>query len=129
VIGSYAGALLIVVGFTWLLIRLQLVERSRQINSIVRQSAATTADRLMSDSDKAQALRRHSLTLFGHFASLTFGLALAVALPILLVWLLAQAGLWSFDEALEATLSWPFLIGGAVLFIAALVRPEHRRAG
>lgn len=128
-IGSYAGALLIVVGFTWLLVRLQLVERSKQINSVVRQSAATTADRSLSDSDKAQALRRYSLTLFGLFASLTFGLVLAVGLPILLVWLLAQARLWSFEEALDATLSWPFLIAGVALFVLALVRPEHRRAG
>lgn len=128
-IGSYAGAILIVVGFTWLLIRLRLVERSRQINTIVRQSAATTADRSLSDSAKAQALRRYSMTLFGLFASLTLGLAIAVGLPILLVWLLALAQLWSFEGALEATLSWPFLIAGLVLFILALVRPEQRRAG
>lgn len=128
-IGSYAGAILIVVGFTWLLIRLRLVERSRQINTIVRESAATTADRSLSDSAKAQALRRYSMTLFGLFASLTLGLAIAVGLPILLVWLLALAQLWSFEGALEATLSWPFLIAGLVLFILALVRPEQRRAG
>jgi hypothetical protein len=129
VIGSYAGAALIVIGFSWLLIRLQLVEQSRRINGIVRQSAATASDRSLSDSAKAQALRRHSLALFGLFASLTFGLVMAVGLPILLVWLLAFANLWSFEGALEATLSWPFLIAGLLPLLFIFLRSGHRHEG
>jgi hypothetical protein len=127
VIGSYAGAILIVVGFTWLLIRLRLVEQSRQINTIVRQSAATTADRSLSDSAKAEALRRYSLTLFGLFASLTLGLVVAVGLPILLVWLIALTELWSFEGALEATLSWPLIIAGILPLLYIFLRSERRR--
>ena len=128
-IGSYAGAALIVIGFSWLLIRLQLVEQSRRINGIVRQSAATASDRSLSDAAKAQALRRHSLALFALFASLTFGLILAVGLPILLVWLLAFANLWSFEGALEATLTWPFLIAGLLPLVAIFLRSERRHEG
>lgn len=126
-IGSYAGAILIVVGFTWLLIRLRLVEQSRQINTIVRQSAATTADRSLSDSAKAEALRRYSLTLFGLFASLTLGLVVAVGLPILLVWLIALTELWSFEGALEATLSWPLIIAGILPLLYIFLRSARRR--
>jgi hypothetical protein len=127
VIESYAGAILIVVGFSWLLIRLQLVERSREINGIVRQSAATASDRSLSDDAKAQALRKHSLTLFGHFAALTFGLVLAVGLPILLVWLIAQTELWSFEGALAATLSWPLIVAGILPLLYVFLRSGRRR--
>ncbi len=125
-IGSYAGAALIVIGFSWLLLRLQLVERSGQINGIVRQSAATAADRSLSDSAKGQAMRGHSLALFGIFADLTFRLALAIGLPVLLVWLLALARLWNFEGALEATISWPFLVAGLLLFIAIFLWSRRR---
>ncbi len=128
-IGSYAGAVLIVIGFWWLLYRLQLVERSGRISAIVRQSAATAADRSLDDAAKGQALRRQSLALFRLFADLTFRLMLAVGLPILSVWLLAFARLWSFEGALEATVSWPFLIAGLALFFVIFLLPGQRRAG
>ena len=128
-IGSYAGAVVIVLGFSWLLIRLQLVERSKQINGVVRQSAATAADRSLSDDAKARALRKDSLTLFGHFANLTFRLALAVGLPILLVWLLAFTRMWSFQGALDATLTWPFLVAGLLPFLFIFLRSDRRREG
>ena len=128
-IGSYAGAVLIVIGFSWLLLRLQLVERSGRISGVVRQSAATAADRSLSDAAKGQALRRYSLALFGLFADLTFRLALAVGLPILLVWVIAFTHLWSFEGALEATLSWPFLVAGLLPFLAIFLRSERRREG
>lgn len=125
-IGNYAGAALIVIGFSWLLLRLDLVERSGRINGVVRQSAATVADSSLSDADKAQAMRGHSLALFGMFADLTLRLMLAVGLPVLLVWLLAIMHLWSFEGALEATLSWPFLIAGLLLFFAIFLWPGRR---
>jgi hypothetical protein len=127
VIGDYAGAILIVAGFCWLLLRLQLAERSKLISGIVRQSVATTADRSLSDDAKAKALRRHSLALFGIFARLTLGLALAVGLPILLVWLIAFTRLWSFQGAIDATLTWPFLVAGLLPFVAIFLRSRRRR--
>ena len=128
-IGSYAGAALIVIGFSWLLVRLQLVERSGRINGVVRQSTATAADRSLSDDEKGQAMRRHSLALFGLFGDLTVRLALAIGLPIFLVWLLAFTRLWNFEGALEATVSWPFLIGGLLLFLVIFLRSGRRREG
>lgn len=128
-IASYAGAALIVIGFSWLLVRLQLVERSGRINGVVRQSAAAAGDRSLSDDEKGRAMRRHSLALFGLFGDLTFRLALAIGLPILLVWLLAFTRLWNFEGALEATLSWPFLIAGLLLFLLIFLGSGRRREG
>ena len=120
-IGSYLGAALIIAGFAWLLVRLGLVERARQINGLVRQSAATMSDRALNDDEKERALQRHSIALFRQFALLTLGLALALGLPILLVWLLGLTRLWSFEGAIAASLSWPFLLAGLVIFIAVLL--------
>ena len=128
-IGNYAGAALIVIGFSWLLVRLQLVERSGRINSVVRQSTATAADRSLSDAEKGRAMRRHSLALFGLFGDLTLRLALAIGLPILLVWLLAFTRFWTFEGALEATVFWPFLIAGLLLFLVIFLRSGRRREG
>ena len=118
--GNYAGAALIVVGFSWLLVRLGLVERARRINLIVKQSAATTADRSLSDLQKEQALRQNSLALFGLFGKITLGLLLALGLPTLLVRLVAYTHLWCFDEVIETSVSWPFLLVGFAIFIGAI---------
>ena len=128
-IGNYAGAALIVIGFSWLLVRLHLVDRSGRINGVVRQSTATAADPSLSDAEKGRAMRRHSLALFGLFGELTLRLALAIGLPILLVWLLASTRLWNFEGALEATVSWPFLIAGLLLFLVIFLRSGRRREG
>ncbi len=125
-IGSYAGAVVVVLGFSWLLLRLRLAERSAHIVDIVRHSAATAKDRSLSDDAKAKALRHDSLELFGIFATVGFGLALALGLPVLLVWLIAFTGIWSFGGAIRTTLTWPFLVAGLLPFVAIVLRGRRR---
>ena len=74
-------------------------------------------------------MRRDSIALSGHFARLTLLLALALGLPMLLVWVLGQARLWRFEDVVAASLSWPFLIGGVVLFVAVVAMGRRRGAG
>lgn len=128
-IGSYAGAALIVAGFAWLLLRLRLVEQAQRINGMVRDSAAVMADKSLGDDARERALRKTSVALFGQFITLTLGLALALGLPMLLVWLLGLTRIWSFDAAIAASLSWPFLLGGLALFIVVMVIGRRRGAG
>lgn len=128
-IADYVGALLILVGFTWLLLRLRLAERSGLIGGIVLQSATTAADRSLDDEVKAKAMRGYSLQLFGLFATLALGLALAIGLPVLLVWLMAFTGIWNFQGAIAATVSWPFLIAGLAPLIWIFLRSERRHDG
>jgi len=67
-----------------------------------------------------------ALRCLAFFASLTTGLVVAVGLPILFVWLLSLAQLCSFERALEATLSWPFLVAGVLAFLPAILRSGRR---
>lgn len=128
-IGSYAGAALVVAGFSWLLLRLGLVEQAREINVVLRTTAATVADRSLSDAQKERALQQQSKALFGRFARVTLGLLLALGVPILLVWLIGLTHLWSFEGAMAASISWPFLLAGLVLFVLVMVLGGRRRAG
>ena len=127
-VGSYAGAAVIVAGFAWLLLRLGLVERAQEINAVVRQTAATMSDKSLSDDQKERAMRKDSAALFRLFGVITAGLLLALGLPMLLVWLIGLTDLWNFEDALAATLSWPFLIGGLVLFIVVVMVARRRGA-
>ena len=128
-IGSYVGAALVVAGFSWLLLRLGLVEQARDINVVLRATAATVADRSLSDAQKERALQQHSKALFGRFARVTLGLLLALGAPILVVWLIGLTHLWSFEGAMAASISWPFLLAGLVLFVLVMVLGGRRRAG
>lgn len=126
-IGSYVGAALIVAGFAWLLLRLHLPEQALRINALVRASAATMSDKSLTDRQKERAMRQNSGTLFGQFLRITLGLLAALGLPMALVWLIGFTGLWSFEGAIEASLSWPFLLAGLVLFIAVMMVGRRRR--
>ena len=125
-VGNYAGAALIVAGFSWLFVRLGLVQRAHQINLIVKQSAATTADHSLTDFQKEQMLRQNSLALFGLFGKITLGLLLALGLPTLFVRLVAFTHLWSFEEVIETSVSWPFLLTGFAIFVAVILLEGRR---
>jgi len=125
-IGNYAGAALIIVGFSWLFVRLRLVKRAHLTHLLVKRSAATAADRSLTDLQKEQALRQNSLALFGLFGKITLGLLLALGLPILFVRLVAFTHLWSFDEVIETSVSWPFLLTGFAIFVAVILLEGRR---
>lgn len=122
---AYIGAVLIIVGFSWLLVRLGLVERAKDIAGISRKAMATLSDPKLDDDAKEKALRQHSIALFSRFFTLTFGLCAALGLPILVIWLLSLAHIWSFEDVMLASVSWPILLGGLLLFVAVLMVPRR----
>lgn len=128
-IGSYAGAALMIAGFSWLLLRLQLPEQAARITIMVRASVATMSDSSLSDRQKERALQKSSIALFGQFLKITLGLAAALVLPLAAVWLIGFTSLWSFDGAIAASLSWPFLLAGLVLFVCVFWVGRRRGAG
>ena len=128
-IGGYAGAALIVAGFSWLLLRFQLPQQAARITALVRESGAIMADKVLSDRKKERALRRNSAVLFGQFIKITLGLLAALALPMAVVWLVGLAGWWRLEEVIAVSLSWPFLLAGLVLFILVMLIGRRRGAG
>ncbi len=121
-IAAYAGAVLIVAGFSQLLVWFGLIDRAKEIAGISRNVIATLKNPSLDDDAKEVALRKDSMALFIRFFTLTAGLCFALGLPLLCVWLVSWTRLWSFDGVLGASLSWPMAAGGLVIFIALMVR-------
>ncbi|MEO8722859.1 MAG: hypothetical protein ABI395_04950 [Sphingobium sp.] len=122
-IASYMGAVFIIIGFSVLFVKLRLTEKAKQIQGVASQSMATLSNSTLSDDDKEAAMRRDSKALFMLFVTLTAGLAVALGLPLLLVWLVGWTHVWTFDRVIEASLSWPLIVGGTFVFIVILLRP------
>ena len=112
---TWAAALFLVVAFMALLGAFGVPARAGAAVARSRAAIADLRNRALSDLDKEQAMQAHSRALFGLFLVITALSALALLLPSLLVWLGAVAGWYGFEAALDATLSWPILLGACVL--------------
>ncbi|MGD9711042.1 MAG: hypothetical protein AB7V46_03135 [Thermomicrobiales bacterium] len=114
---AYLGAAFIILAFSRLLVTFGLVERARQIGGASREAMAVLSNSALDDDAKEKAMRGHSVALFSGFLRLTAGLLAALLLPTLAVWLLSLVHIWSFDEVIAASLSWPLILGGLLVFI------------
>lgn len=121
-IAAYVGAIFIIIAFSQLLIWFGLVEKAKQIGGISKQTASVLSDASLDDDTKEKAMRQNSIALFGGFFSLTAGLIAALGLPILAVWLVSFAHVWSFETVMTVSLSWPVIVGGLVIFIVMMMR-------
>ncbi|MGD2070439.1 MAG: hypothetical protein PVI57_17315 [Gemmatimonadota bacterium] len=117
---TFLGAGLLVVGFVAIFKGLRLVEKSRDAVDLGRQAVVDLRRSDLDDRQKERVLQGHSLRLFSLFFRLAFGGAAAVLVPAGVVWLLAAAGLLSFDAVMELALGWKFLLGSTVTVILVL---------
>lgn len=123
---AYAAAAFIILGFAAILSRLGLVEIAAEVSRLSRNSLTVLRDRDLGDDAKEAAMQANARALFAGFVRLTVGLAIALFLPILLVWGIAQTGIFTFDTVIRASLTWPFLLGGAIVFMAVLLRKRRK---
>lgn len=110
---AWLGAGFIILGFGWLLARLGLVEIARAVATRSQQAMAVMRNPALDDDAKEALMQAAAKAMFALFFKLTAGLGAALALPMLLVWAVGQAGLVSFDRVIEVSLTWPFQIGRA----------------
>lgn len=113
------GASLCVIVFALLLHLVRLVDRTRDVLAIGRESAATMRDATLSDEEKEKAVQRGALRLFGLLFVLLLGSAACLLLPLALIWLLEFAGLFSLRGVLGMLARWDFLLGGTILGIVS----------
>ena len=125
-IGAYAGAALIIIGFAAIFVLLDLTPRARRVTALANTALATLRDPRLDDDAKEAALQSAARSLFGLFFLLTAGLGVALAVPVGAAWLLGAAGLWSFDAVIAASLSWPAIIAGLLVFAASLLVAGRR---
>jgi hypothetical protein len=118
---SLVGAVFLVIGFVALAKICALVERSKRVVVLAKQSLQTIGNPDLDDDAKEKALQRCAKELFLLFFAISLGSLTALGLPAGVVWLLDKAGLMSFEAVVTVALSWQFLLSTtliATIFLA-----------
>lgn len=106
-----------------------LVEKTRQVVRVARESLGVIRSRSLDDGAKEAALQRDARKLFGLFFVLALGGVAAATLPMGLLWLGDALGVISLDRVLDVALSPVFLIITSVLIISLLLLNFKRGRG
>ena len=115
---SFLLAVFVVVAFAAVLERLHLPDRAREVRDRANDALAVLRDPALSDARKERELQGHSVALFRLLGILVGGSALALALPLAVVWLLGQVGVSSFGAVLSVLERLDFL---AAVTVAGLL--------
>lgn len=108
---NVALALFVVVGFAAIIEYLDLPGRARAVGQRSKSSLEVLRDDSMEDREKETALRQQSRQLFRLLGILVGGSALALGLPLAIVWLLGRMGIGSFWGTLGVLERIDFLAG------------------
>ena len=114
---EWIASALLVVAFVALLKTLQLNKRGNDIIEIALDSLEILSSSQLSDEQKESGLQKNSIKLFGLFFKLISGFAVALALPLGVLWLADQIRLVSLNAVLELTISPLFLIVSTLLIV------------
>jgi len=117
---SLVGAAFLVVGFIALARVCALVERSKRVVVLAKQSLQSISNPDLDDDAREKALQRYAKELFFLFFAISLGSLTALGLPAGVVWLLDRAGLMSFKSVVTVALSWRFLLSTTLIFTILL---------
>ena len=113
------GAVLVVIVFAALLHVFRTVEFTKQVTQIAHGSVETIRSSELNDRQKESIVQKNTVQLLRLLGILVVTSIAALVLPLVLVWLLALAGLWSYDAVQAMLLSWEFIIAAAFIGVAA----------
>jgi hypothetical protein len=112
---NFALALFVVVGFAATIEYFDLPDRAQAVGKRSGRSLEVLRDDSLGDREKEQALQSQSRELFRLLGILTGGSALALGLPLGVVWLLGQVGIGSFWGTMNVLERLDFLAGVTVV--------------
>ena len=118
---NWIAAAFLVVGFAVLVRVFRLVDKTREVGRVSRQSMAVIRSRSLDDGAKEAALQSDARKLFRLFFVLALGSAVALMLPMSMVWMGNELGLVSLDGVMDITLSPTFILIVSVVFIGGLL--------
>lgn len=122
---SFALAVFVVLAFAGVLEWLGLPDRAREVGTRAQRCLEVLRDGSMADAEKERRLQDQALRLLGLVGILGGGSALALGLPLGVVWLLERAGVASLDGVLGTLERVDFLAG--TFLVAILGFLIHRR--
>ncbi len=112
-------ATFVVVGFGVAITFFELPAHARAVGKRSADCLNVLRDKSLSDQNKEEILRRESVELFRLLGILVGGSAIALLVPLVLVWLLGEIGVGSFSGTLTVLGRLDFLIG--VCLVGSLV--------
>lgn len=112
---NLALALFVVVGFAAIIEYLQLPARARAVGKRSKATVSILRDESMDDREKEEALQQESRHLFRLLGILLGGSALAIGLPLGIVWLFGQLRVGSFSGTLGVLERIDFLAGVTIV--------------
>jgi hypothetical protein len=112
---NFALAVFVVVGFAATIEYSDLPDRARTVGERSSRSLAILRNDSLGDREKEKALQSQSRELFWLLGILTGGSALALGLPLGIVWLLGQVGVGSFWGTMSILERLDFLAGVTVV--------------
>jgi len=116
---SLLGAILVVVPFSVLIHVFRLVETTKEVINIARQSLETMRNDQLGEDEKEIIAQKNALKLFGLLGVLLAGSVSAILFPLLLIRLSELIGWFSLDGVLIMLQRWDFMIGAVFLGLAA----------
>ena len=124
---AYVGAVVFVLGFAAILAGGKLIARTREVLAASKRSVSIIADKTLSDHEKEKALQKNSLALFAASGVLLVIIAIALAVPYGVVWLLDRAGVVPLGRTLAVLMSWQFLVPSTVVLVAVAIVVGRRK--
>lgn len=117
---SWVGAVLLVIIFIFLIQALGLIKRGEKVVSIAIESLDIIGSPRLSDEEKESRLQRNSKRLFGLFFMLACGGAIAILVPVGIIWLGERVGWLSLKSTLDTTVSPVFIIASTLCFFLGI---------
>lgn len=125
------GASSVVIFFTLLIYLLGIIQKTRQTIEISQKALQVIRDPRISDEQKQQLVQASSLKLFSLLAILVIFTAVAILIPVGIIWLAELGGLVSLDGVLGLMVRWEFMLAATAVGIAvylALSKWARRRS-
>ena len=122
---NFALAVFVVVGFATTIEYFDLPDRARTVGERSSRSLAILRNDSLGDREKEKALQSQSRELFWLLGILTGGSALALGLPLGIVWLLGQVGVGAFWGTMSILERLDFLAGVTVVGGAGYFLMRH----
>ena len=114
-----AGAVLVVLLFAALLHVFRTVELTRDVTDIANSSLETIRSSELKDRQKETIVQQNTVKLIKLLVVLVLTSAAALLPPLVVIWLVALSGLWSYDAVLALLLSWEFMLAAAFIGVGA----------
>lgn len=123
-------AVLVAVAFAAIVERTGLPAHAAEVMRRARGSLAVVTDRALTDDQKERRLRAEALRLFVLLGRMAGGSALALGLPLALLWFGDRLGWMSMPEVLDVLMRVDFIVGisvagGLVLWWMSRRRVDH----